>query len=67
MKKIIRKLWNDDVDYRDGEEEEQESIDFCQKSDYIYKFFYAVEQNYEFPNTKLIYDNDYIAVSSIYF
>ena len=71
LKSNIRKLWNDEVDYREGKknekEDEKESIDYCQKSDYVYKFFYAVEQQYEFPITKYINNNDLFAVSNIYY
>ena len=59
----IRKLWEEEVNFRPiRDEEEKDSIEHCQKSDYKYKIFYAVGQNYNFPKNGTI-NNLYDAVS----
>ena len=62
---FLRKLWNEDVFFgRSGQnDEEKESIEHCDSSDYKYKIFFASGQHHEFNQNGSI--NIYNAVSSI--
>ena len=71
-KSNLRKLdWEDEVKFNtDTDSEEVESIGHCEKNyytDYKYNIFYEVgKDNYEFPETNLVDENDYYAVSNIF-
>ena len=71
-KSNLRKLdWEDEVKFNTAtDSEEVESIGHCEKNyytDYKYNIFYEVgKDNYEFPETNLVDENDYYAVSNIF-
>ena len=71
-KSNVRKLdWEEVVEFNtDTDSEEVESIVHCETgyyTDYKYNIFYEVgKDNYEFPETNLVDENDYYAVSNIF-
>ena len=59
----MRRLWEEKVNFRPKRDKEPEdSIKHCTNTDYKYKIFYAVGQEYTYKNTKYI-DNIFDAVS----
>ena len=59
----IRRLWEEKVKFRDKRDKEPEDyIAHCDSSDYKYKIFYAVGQDYTYTKNSLI-NNEYNAVS----
>ena len=71
-KSNLRKLgWEEEVIFNtDIDPEEEDSIEHCKKNyytDYKYNIFYEVgKENYVFPDSNLIVENDYHAVSIIF-
>ena len=71
-KSNLRKLgWEEVVKFdKNIDPKEKDSIVHCESgyyTDYKYNIFYEVgKDNYEFPETNLVDENDYYAVSNIF-
>jgi hypothetical protein len=62
-KNNLRRLWNEDVYFRPQRENEpDDSITHCENTDYKYKIFYAVGQEYTYRKDSII-NNQIDAVS----
>jgi len=64
FKDIIRKLWEEKVDYKRKivDSDEEKSIEHCINSDYKYKIFYKAGEEYNYTETPDFYS----AVSNIF-